>query len=73
MVSREQPCYKCEERHPVCHDSCQVYQHWVQKQRDIKTALKAADADYVSINYTLKNKSLIAHKQKKGRHHYGSS
>ena len=71
-MSKEQPCYECKNRHPVCHDSCKIYQHWVQKQRDIKTALKATDADYVSMNYTLKNKNIIARKQKKGRHHYGN-
>lgn len=72
-MSKEQPCYECKNRHPVCHDSCKVYQHWVQKQRDIKTALKATDADYVGMNYALKNKNIIARKRKKGRHHYGNS
>ena len=30
------PCYKCERRHPACHDSCPDYGEFRRKNEEIK-------------------------------------
>ena len=34
---KKSPCYKCDKRHPACHDTCEDYIDWhadVIKERD---------------------------------------
>ena len=37
-MSKKCPCYKCESRHPACHDECSSYIQWKEAQLEIRDA-----------------------------------
>ena len=36
MLKADNPCYKCLERHIVCHAKCEKYKDWAKKLEDDK-------------------------------------
>lgn len=30
-LQRENPCYKCQDRSPICHSICEKYRVWSEK------------------------------------------
>lgn len=40
------PCYKCENRKPSCHDTCEVYKNWKSVNEQKKEHVRSATTDY---------------------------
>ena len=36
MLKADNPCYKCSDRHIVCHASCEKYKDWAKKLENDK-------------------------------------
>ena len=41
-VKKQNPCYKCEDRHAGCHGSCEAYQTWRKEQEALNSKISAA-------------------------------
>lgn len=54
------PCYKCESRHPGCHDKCGGYQEWAVAEKTKKQQLQQdtglSECDFFHISNVVKTK-----------------
>lgn len=50
MKSRYQisPCKDCEDRYPICHDSCVKYQEWHKKAVNHKESYYKKDGEIIN-------------------------
>lgn len=54
IVTTLSPCYRCDNRSPGCHDICEVYKIWKEKQtkekEDIRKRNKAFQREILNDN-----------------------
>ena len=60
MSPPRSPCYKCEERSPGCHGSCEIYKNWIAENEDKKSKNNTA---YVAYCEYKTKKSFIKHRK----------
>lgn len=41
-VNETPPCLACEDRHRACHDTCERYKGWKERQEEKKDAIQKA-------------------------------
>ena len=58
---KHSPCYRCTERFPACHDSCEQYKEWAKLVREIRKT-KREDNENIRVSI----ESIYRFKRKKG-------
>lgn len=58
------PCKGCADRHPACHDSCERYKEWKERDQAQKKQLKEASNRFSIIGSEARDKIRYSYNQR---------
>ena len=63
-MREDSPCRGCEDRHTACHDSCEKYKEWKERDQAQKKQLKEASNRFAIIGSEARNKIRYSYNQR---------
>ena len=49
---KDKGCYQCEERHYLCHSTCEKYKEWKAKRDELQAAIRKETEEQYKLNET---------------------